>query len=531
MLAMVPFYLLRIDNYEVKDAQTWNAFRDAIAASRATCDEIWFDTLGGFPTLANHRRLVESQMKPAEDLRKLGVLPSVEVCTIGHGDGFETGDGLAAVDGWQGWTGSTGVECKECFCPRDPKFIAYCVEMSKIHAAFHPVSFWLDDDLRAANHIPATKGSLIGCWCQRCLADFSARESREWSREALAIAAKQDSALYDRWEAFSFSSLAELARAMALAVKEVSPETIMGYQQGEWRNGAQQAIYKALYEASGKKVGARLGGGAWQDHDPHLQIEKAFGINWQRKCLEPINDILYQVCNETETYPRVFSCRTTHGMMLELMEALALGADSLSFFYMNGDREPLEFYNRRFIRPLADKRFYFERYAKANAGTLPAGLNHTSWIANWYKATAGIPIICGYGVACGDYADFVKANGGKDLDSRVASSSELMQWYQLADQITNGKLPVLPENAINALIVPRITPDRQLKTVLIVNTTIDTMPPLKLRLRGVPANVDRIAWHPLDAATQHLPVKRDGPNAFVTVHSLAAWNVGWLELP
>jgi len=85
-----------------------------------------------------------------------------------------------------------GAEDTYCSCPRDPRFLAYMRAVARIYAANHPASVWIDDDLRIDNHDPATRGSLDGCWCKTCIAEFNAETSGKWTRETLAAAARKN---------------------------------------------------------------------------------------------------------------------------------------------------------------------------------------------------------------------------------------------------------------------------------------------------------------------------------------------------
>ena len=83
---------------------------------------------------------------------------------------------------------------------------------------------------------------------------------------------------------------------------------------------------------------------------------------------------------------------------------------------------------------------------------------------------------------------------------------------------------------MQAFVVPRVTESGALKAVALVNTTIDRMKPLKLRLRGVDPSVDKARWHALESESVGLTVERVGTDAFVTIPGLSAWNGGWLDV-
>lgn len=527
-----PFQIIRLSARETNNQAKWCEAFSAITANVGCCDELWFSTGIGFPSLETHRHNASIQAKAAEECRGAGIRPGLEIqATLGHSD-------LPDIDlsgrNWRGWTGSDGREATKCNCPRDPRLAEYFEEVGRIYAAWKPSSIWLDDDLRLNNHRPVTDGSIVGCWCERCVGDFSAIEGLAWTRENLTRAMAADPELLNRWETFSFGSLSNLAGRIAAAVHEVSPETRMGYQHGLWRNGKQSAIYRALYDATGLKVGSRPGGGAYYDHNPYAQIGKAYEAMLQKEMLSGAAEVIGQMCEEVESWPRKFSCRTPQGVLLESIESLALGMDSVSYFISDSRYEKMSWYGNRFFRVLAANRACLKGYADANRGTLPTGLLYAGEAADAEApippetvSCAGVPLIVGAGVSFGTYAEFRRRNGDRDIDMTAASSSDFLAWYRLADEVSGGRMPVVLETPLQALIVPRVDERGILKTVLAVNTTIDASEPATLRVRNVPDG--KVRWHALHGDVLDVGLVRRNGEVVVALPSLSAWNAGWLE--
>ena len=403
-LAATPFYMIRFRGPQTDGGPIWSETVKMLSATKGACDEVWFSTGIGLPPLAWHREQSARLAAAAEDVRRLGIVPSLQFqATLGHGDAISAQEDCSAKT-WGGFTGPGGVECRHCSCPRQPAFLAYLREMGRIYGAWHPGSVWIDDDLRIDNHEPGAvynaKLPWKGCYCATCLAAFNAREKASWTREALVAAFKNDAALYARWERFSFEGLAELAGTVAAAIHEVSPTTHMGYQHCLHRNDLQTLIYKAMYEATGLKVRSRPGGGAYYDDNPQGQIDKAYFLSRQMKRLG-MPDYIEQYCPEIETCPRSYSCRTGQGILNEALVSLALGMDSLSLLMIDSHLETPAWYGTNLMARLAANRVCLKDYAAANAGTWPCGLFCDQDALPVRFPFHGIPVLNGPAHACG----------------------------------------------------------------------------------------------------------------------------------
>ena len=224
----IPFSAIRLRKPHTDREEVWNGLREQFAKHRAGVDEVWFSTGISFPKMEEHRAAAQRLAKAADDLRKIGILPSLQIqATIGHGDAF-----LRYADNsgmtWQGFTSANGAVAKGCNCFRAPGFLAYMKEMATLYAAaMRPYSAWIDDDIRIVNH----GGPGWGCHCEYCLGKFAEKEGKKRTRKQLVEEMKTDAALAARWRAFAFEGEAELVRVIAEAVHAVSPETRMCQQQ------------------------------------------------------------------------------------------------------------------------------------------------------------------------------------------------------------------------------------------------------------------------------------------------------------
>jgi len=512
--------------HTANDAQWAKTFK-ALADNRGACDEVWFSTGIGVPKMEWHEEHVKRLVRYAEQLREAGIVPSLQFqATLGHSDSITL---LEGIDGktWGGFTGPDGVECKACNCPRQPGFLAYMREMARIYASFKPAWVWIDDDLRINNHSPAIMWNSIGCWCPTCIAAFNAETGGKWTREALAAAIKKDAALYDAWERFGFAGIAEVARVIAAATHEVSPGTHLAYQHAPWRNDAQLAIFKAMHEATGLPVGSRPGGGMLYDQNPNEQPTKAIFMARQMKTLGT-PDWIGAWCPEVETCPRAFASRTAQGLLVESIASLAYGMNCLSFLIMDTRFEADEWYSENILAPLAAERDVLESYRDWNRDTLPAGLADDSGASagELYRyALTGVPVVPGVGKTFG-------AVTAKDVKINISSQSSkgLCDLRRLADKRAGGRLPVLVRDPSVALVVPRVTKDGRLKSVMMLNARIDVQKPVTLALRGVPPDATSATWRAFHNRPVVLPLRREGGETLVTLPEISAWNAGWLAL-
>ena len=528
-----PLMMMRLRGpHTASDAQWAKTFK-ALVDNRGACDEVWFSTGIGFPKMDWHREHVARLSRYAEQLRGVGIVPSLQFqATLGHSDDITSLEGAEGKT-WGGFTGRGGTECRYCNCPRQLGFIAYMREMARLYASFRPGSVWIDDDLRIAGHDPVSPWNKvgdgwIGCWCGTCIAAFNAETGGRWTRETLDAAMAKDSALFDRWERFSFDAIAAVARAIGKEVHLVSPDTLLAYQHGAYRNDSQLAVFRSLHEITGKSVGSRPGGGAYYDYNPNNQMVKAFGAARQRMRLgDP--EWIGVWCPEIDTYPRAFASRTAQGLLNEVLINLALGMNSISLLIMDTRYEADEWYSKALLAPLAAERELFDAYRRANAGAVPAGLaDRTSAEpdAMYRFALAGVPVLPGVGKAYGDILD--EDIGAFEIGEM--SSSALLDLRHRLDSRAGGRLPVVVETPTVGLVVPRVTPEGVLRSVALVNARIDEQKPVTLRLRGVPGGVESVTWRALRCTPQTLPVERIGADCLVHIPALSAWNCGWAEI-
>ena len=520
-----PVVQMRLRSNHTDSAEQWAKTFAAIRGNPGCCDEVWFSTGTGAPDLEWHRRHAEILAKAAEDLKSVGIVPSLQFqATLGHGDTLYGDPKMFVAKTWTGWTGSKGVEAKCCNCPRQPAFLDYLRAVSRLYAAFKPAGVWIDDDLRYTNHRPATDGSHIGCWCGKCLQDFNAETGGAWTRETLARAVESDKALAARWRAFSISSLCDVARVIGEEFHRLSPGTMLALQQGNWADSVDpvKAILRTLHEVGGP-VGYRPGGGAYYEQNPVEQVRKSLESARFRK-LAGDPDYVRVWTPEVESWPRAYASRSTQCTLTEGFTALMYGMTSVSLFVMDPRYEDDAFYSRFLLAPLAAASATLSGYAAANAGTHPVGCDAPDIKKLCTFARTGVPVAPGVGEV---KTELTAEELGVDLFRM--GSADIQRLRDGIDRRAGG-LPAILRSPFTGYMLPRVGADGALRTVALVNGTVTRQGPVTVDLRGLPADGIKVVWREMSGPVLTLPTERHGDETRVTVPSVAAWNGGYLEI-
>ncbi len=521
----VPTMSLRLRGPHTATDEQWRATYKAIAENPGCCDEVWFSTGIGVPPLKWHREQAARLVKAAEDLRKIGIVPSLQFqATLGHSDLLSSSEDCSAKN-WTGWTGSTGVEDKYCNCPRQKGFLDYVREMARIYAAFKPGSVWVDDDLRIGNHTPATKNSRIGCWCETCIDAFNRETGANWTRQTLDAAMAKDKVLAARWKDFSVAAIADIARIIAEETHAISPDTMMAFQHAfdEHSVDSVRAITKAMSKATGRSTGLRPGGGMYYDIDPTQQIVKSIIATRFKRTIKDLTDVEVW-CPEVESWPRTYGGRSAQSVLVESFTAIGYGFNSTSMLILDTRYETDELYSRTLLKPLADAAPVLSGFARANEGTIPAGFaaNNISPRQLYLFGLSGIPVLPGLGKNLGDLS-------ATDLKLDICKiGSKTVQEFRDQLDARAGGTPAVLESPFVGLLMPHVTPNGTLRTVGLLNTRIDVQGPITLRLRGVPKGA-KIVWREMRRPAKELPITRDGDLVRVTIPEIGAWNAGYLD--
>lgn len=337
---------------------------------RGACDEVWFATDYGFPPLDVHHEHARLMAEAAAKFRAAGIRTSLQISyTLGHGEHDKILDFRGLTDPMVGYDGTVASYCS---CPRSPKFHAYLDEFIRAYCAWKPDRLWIDDDLRMHHHMPVN----YGCFCDRCLAEFSDVTGRKWTREELNNAINKDNDIATRaaWIQFCRDSLSGVARTVAHAAIAVAPECRLGLQHCDQAWGGYigpdlNNVFSTLSDISGKPVGSRPGGGFYNDHQPRLMIYKALMTSLQCSRLSECVD---QKIYECENLPGSVMGKSTHGTAVECTLAIAQGCNSLSFTHLMFPHES-EWHDTMMMK-LEAWRPFWERYVTANNNTDNTGI-------------------------------------------------------------------------------------------------------------------------------------------------------------
>lgn len=109
------------------------------------------------------------------------------------------------------------------------------------------------------------------------------------------------------------------------------------------------------------------------------------------------------------------------------------------------------------------------------------------------------------------------------------SAARRRQLLLAADWVAQNRLPVLAETPSQAVVVPRVTLAGDLRSVTVLNATIDVQPPVTLRLRGCADGLERMEWITPKERPVTVAVRWEAKDALVTLPAVGPWQLGWLR--
>ena len=520
---VLPLLTMRLRANDTDTVEIWRTNFAAVVAHPGCCDEIWFSTGTGAPSLDWHRARAAVIAEAVKDVRSHGIVPSLQFqATLGHGDEFGTPE-MFTRKTWAGWTGWQGLETRYCSCPRQPAFRAYLREVSKIYAPLGFASLWIDDDLRIGHHQPSDSyGRRIGCFCETCIKAFNADGGTNWTRDALAKAVMTDGELAARWRRFSVESICQVARTIAEVFHELSPATMMAVQHLNTEDSVDQvrSILQTLHAVSGNAVGCRPGGGSYYDDDPNCVVLKNLQNGWFRGRVDDF-DYVKVWTPEIESWPRTYYSRSSQGVLVEGFSALMYGMNAVSFFISNGAKEEAALYGRTHWAALAEASPVLRGYARMIADCQSVGFVMSG------KPTIGIrraaiPVLSGVGRSVGNLT-----SEECKLDVNVMTSAEVQNLRDSLDRRAGG-LPAVVASPFSGLMQIHVTASGGLRAVALLNTRISAQGSVRVRLRRNSTNVASVVWNEMCRKPIRLPVETQGDVVFVTIPEIGPWNGGYL---
>ena len=343
------------------------------------CDEVWFCSDGpATHALSWHEPYARAMGVAADKMRAEGIIPSLQVVALGHGDGSVI---FAPVKDstihWGTMVGPNGEVTGSVNCPRQTAYLSFIQEAFKPYVeAVRPRSIYLDDDLRMTSHQPAP----MGCYCDTCVTLFDRQYGYSFDRSSLvgALIANQGAGKVRKdWIAFSQESLAGVVRAISRGVHEVSPETRIGLQHASFHRQLLEGwdwnpMFRAMKEETGLDPVSRPGHGFYNDHAPRGMIEKGMELSRQIRRLEPG---ITEIAPEIEGYLHKATGKSPRSICLETMYYLSMGATQMSYAIICGNQEPVSWYADHYFKALSEWKPFAKEYAYFNRGTMPAGID------------------------------------------------------------------------------------------------------------------------------------------------------------
>jgi hypothetical protein len=346
---------------------------DFLQEHRALCDEICFFTEGDgmdwryLPRDEIERR-AEFLTRAVGVARGAGFATAINVLnTMGHSD--EGGESAPDVP-WQGIVGHDGTISRKCSCPFDADFLEYIAFKYQSFARCAAGKYWIDDDVRLNNHAPVG----WGCFCEKCVADFSARTQHEYSRAGLVEALHCKTEVRAQWIARNNAVMTRVLAACADGVQRAEPNAEIGFMCCDVTDlhdcGADFSQWFGELSSRVKgRAWLRPGGGFWNDANPRAVLSKIHAVGNSIDALPRGVLSTYEV----ENYPFVQGEKSAAQTGLEvLLVTLATKLDGIMFDVLDAAGNDLAPFSR-WTTDLSVWRPLWDRAAELVQNTTPLG--------------------------------------------------------------------------------------------------------------------------------------------------------------
>lgn len=314
-------------------------------------------------------RRAEHMVHVVRSAREAGFRVAINILnTMGHSD--EPGPGAPSIP-WQGIMAMDGTVCRQCNCPADPDMLDYIRAKYAAFAAARPDTVWIDDDARMWNHPPVA----WGCFCPRCVRDFSRRVGREFDRDSLRKALAAEGEIRRAWADRNGEVLSNLLVACAEASAKAAPGVEVGFMVTDIHHYIDCAVdlpawFSRMASVTGQPTCMRPGFGVYCDDTPRDIVLKVNRVAQTVDCAPPKTFATY----ELETYPYTLGGKSLRITGLECLLAILSGrldGIMLNIMDMNGnDLEPYE----SFYAGLSSRwREHWDGACRLVEGTTPVG--------------------------------------------------------------------------------------------------------------------------------------------------------------
>ena len=208
---------------------------------------------------------------------------------VGHPADITTpGNDSFLSPGWRVRTGRDGRPEYNCAELTD-RMIDDVLRYSAGYASLGFDTFFMDDDLRSGNLLPA----VCGCFCDECIAGFSEQMGRRFTRESLLAS---DTATLEAWCRWQSRRVTRLMRGLG---KIVAKPGIMVMNSGDERHGI---ALRELADIPGIQV--RIG-------EEHFFDEPASSLTGRLENFAAVTGQLYRLDGKAETYSETTVLNTT----------------------------------------------------------------------------------------------------------------------------------------------------------------------------------------------------------------------------
>ena len=368
---------LRLGLFQCEEKRAEELAR-AVVKQKNRCDTVWISTLGYYPTIEYHRGIAQGWVKAAEIFKNAGINVSLQIAnTIGHRDWAflkpEKNNPLVAGmrengEIYDNLVSSGGMFNYSRFCFRGKRFKKYIHELLQVYVGLlKPDRVWFDDDLRAM-------GRTAACFCDNCIALFNKENNTLFTRETLVKEMDYGDIIWrKKYTEFVKDGLYQFSYEAAKACMKVLPDVSFGYEyaQDNCFCGADvNYIIKAFYDASGKPVHTRPGGGNFNDKNPFGQFEKASSLSY---CVAQLPEYVTESVAELENLPGTAYGKSMQGIINEGTLDLAVGCSDLSFTDVQSVHEPMSYYENQY-REFSLVYPYWEKLSEVSKSAVRSGV-------------------------------------------------------------------------------------------------------------------------------------------------------------
>lgn len=281
-------------------------------------------------------------------------------------------------------TDPNGAVSRGSFCPRSEALRGYIAQAYQGIVSARPDYIWIDDDVRLYGHMP------IGacCFCDACVAAFSARAGKEFTRDSLRDALSSGAipeqlALRRMFLQHNRDTVGDLFRLIETTVHAEAPEMPLGFMTGDrfYEGYDFDTWAEVLAGKDNAPVRWRPGGGTYTDERLASITDKAHDVGRQTALLPPSVQVIQ---SELESFPYQRMKKSKHATALEASAYIAGGCTGTAFNVLSMYDEPLDEY-APLVAHLREARPFLDVLART-LGRAPSVGVHSGWCKDTYAA-------------------------------------------------------------------------------------------------------------------------------------------------